>query len=109
MSYQTRTPAIKLKIDVPTFNSLIEFISRVENFENEVVKEKATKLEKKLLRYSIPITNEENQNLVEIRFFPNEATSMIDILLYSVDNLTPSKDYYNILLEVRKRIKEQNK
>lgn len=107
MAYSNRTPSIKLKVGVDTFNSLIEFIVKKEQSSEEVIRNKATKLKEKLLRYSIPTTNEENEDLIEMRFFPNESGNMIDILLYAVDGITPSEDYYNVLIETRNKIKNQ--
>lgn len=105
MAYQNRTPSIKLKVGIDTFNSLIEFIGKIEQSEEEIVREKATKLKEKLLRYSIPTISDENEDLVEMRFFPNESGNMIDVLLYAVDGVTPSENYYNVLLEVRNKMK----
>lgn len=107
MAYQNRTPSVKLKVSVENFNSLIEYIIKVENSEEPVIKDKATKLKEKLLRYSIPITTEENEELIEMRFFPNESGNMIDVLLYEIDDITPNENYYDILLGVRVKMKEQ--
>lgn len=109
MAYQNRTPSIKLKVGIDTFNSLIEFIGRTEQSQEEVVREKATRLKEKLLRYSIPTISDDNEDLIEMRFFPNESGNMIDILLYAIDGVTPSNNYYNVLLEVRNKMKNQNK
>lgn len=106
MAYQNKVPPIRLKVTIDTFNSLIEFISKIES-TSLIEKEKVTKLKEKLLRYSIPITNENEENLVEMRFYPNEAGKMIDILLYAVDGTITTNNYYAVLLEVRNRIKEE--
>ena len=42
-----------------------------------------------------------------MRFYPNEAGKMIDILLYAVDGTITTNNYYAVLLEVRNKIKEE--
>ncbi|MGN0961384.1 MAG: hypothetical protein ACI4PF_04205, partial [Christensenellales bacterium] len=88
-------------------NSLIEFISKVENTSPEEGREKATKLKEKLLRYCVPVIGDNEEQLVEMRFYPNEAGNMIDILLYAVDGVITTNNYYEVLLGVRAKIKEE--
>ena len=40
MAYQSKTPPIKLKVTTDTYNSLIEFISKVENTSQKKVEKK---------------------------------------------------------------------
>ena len=103
MAYQSKTPPIKLKVTTDTYNSLIEFILKVEN----TGREKATKLKEKLLRYCVPVIGDNEEQLVEMRFYPNEAGNMIDILLYAVDGVITTNNYYEVLLGVRAKIKEE--
>ena len=42
-----------------------------------------------------------------MRFYPNEAGNMIDILLYAVDGVITTNNYYEVLLGVRAKIKEE--
>lgn len=107
MAYQSKTPPIKLKVTTDTYNSLIEFISKVENTSTEEGREKATKLKEKLLRYCVPVIGDNEEQLVEMRFYPNEAGNMIDILLYAVDGVITTNNYYEVLLGLRAKIKEE--
>ena len=42
-----------------------------------------------------------------MRFFPKEAGTMIDILLYAVDGSITTTNYYQVLLDIRNKIKEE--
>lgn len=106
MAYQRRTPPIKIKIGIEKFNSLIEYIVSLEKSGIEDISYVAKKLKEKLLRYSIPITNEDGTTDIEIRFFPKEAGEIIILLLNEIDNIIPQNDYYNVLLDVREKIKQ---
>jgi len=107
MAYQAKTPPIKLKVTIDTFNSLIEFITGIEKENIQEVCVKATTLKEKLLRYSVPTDGENGETLIEIRFFPKEAGNIIDILLYAVDGNIYSTNYYQVLLDIRNKIKEE--
>lgn len=107
MAFNSKTPPVKLKVTVDTFNSLIDFIVKIENENEDEVKEKATQLKDKLLRYSVPVIGDDGEYFVELRFFPKEAGYMIDILLYAVDGNITETNYYQVLLDVRNKIKEE--
>ena len=51
----------------------------------------------KLLRYSIPRTEEEQETKVDIRFYPNEASEIIYMLIYNVEDLEISTNYFEVL------------
>lgn len=97
MAFQKRIPPIRLLISKDKFNSLIEFLSSKINSSDESGKEKAIKLKEKLLKYSIPRTNESEELNVDIRFYPNESEDLLYILIENLEfNL--SEDYYEKLI-----------
>ena len=61
----------------------------------------------KLLRYSIPRTEEEQDTKVDIRFYPNEASEIIYMLIYNVDDLDISTNYFEVLQKVREAKKQE--
>ncbi len=108
MPYQKRIPPVKVDLSIERFNCLVEILTRYETTDNEQIKELATKLKDKLLRYSIPRTTEEQEEFVDVRFYPNEASDIIYILLANVDDIQIETNYYEVLLKVREKQKVIN-
>lgn len=107
MSFQKRTPGIKLTLDKMLFNQLInalDFNIKV-NVEDENLSLIANKLKEKLLKYSVPRISDDGVELVDVRFFPNEAADMIWQLLVLSDKNNEA-DYYSILLNKHLENKE---
>ena len=73
MPYQKRIPPVKVELSIEKFNLLVEMLTRYTQMSDERVAQLATKMKDKLLRYSIPRTEEEQDTKVDIRFYPNEA------------------------------------
>lgn len=107
MPYQKRIPPIKVELSIEKFNYLIEMLTRYEQEENERIKSLATKLKDKLLRYSIPRKDEEQEIFIDIRFYPNEASEIIYMLIVNSENLPVETNYYEVLLKVREAKKEE--
>lgn len=108
MSYSSRTPAIRLTVDVGMFNSLIERLELNSKVEDELFKTKAIKLKEKLLSFSVPRTEEDGNPIIDIRFFPNEAGFLIEQLLLSELPDEVNTDYYSVLVKVREARKNIN-
>ena len=108
MPYQKRIPPIKVELTIEKFNYLIEILTRYSNDENESIKTLSTKLKEKLLRYSIPREMEENEAFVDIRFYPNEASDIIYMLIVNAEEIPVETNYYEVLLNVRKNKKEEH-
>jgi hypothetical protein len=107
MAYQKRIPPIKIILDIESFNQLVETISIFsENPLNEKIQAKATKLKEKLLRYSVPRT-EENDTEIDIRFYPNEAEDLINMLIANIKDIEINTNYYEVLLKVREETKKK--
>lgn len=99
MSFQKRTPGIKLTLDKMLFNQLInalDFNIKV-NVEDENLSLIASRLKEKLLKYSVPRISDDEVEFVDVRFFPNEAADMIWQLLLLSDKNNKT-DYYSVLL-----------
>ena len=88
MAYSKRIPPIKIKLNVDEYNKLLEI------------------LEDKLLRYSVPITEEDGTTIVDMRFYNNEIVDLFMILFYEIGNIPINTNYYEVLLSVREKIKK---
>lgn len=110
MSYQKRTPAIKITIGIAMFNSLLERLNTESALikEDDTVLNMATKLKEKLLRYSVPRKFDDGIIMIDIRFFPNEASFLLERLISTSVLTETSVDYYSVLLKVRESQKEEN-
>ena len=82
MPYQKRIPPVKVELSIEKFNLLVEMLTRYTQMSDERVAQLATKMKDKLLRYSIPRTEEEQETKVDIRFYPNEASEIIYMLIH---------------------------
>lgn len=107
MTYPKRIPPVKVELTIEKFNYLIEMLTRYEQEENERIKSLATKLKDKLLRYSIPRKDEEQETFIDIRFYPNEASEIIYMLIVNIEILPVETNYYEVLLKVREAKKEE--
>lgn len=106
MPYQKRIPPVKVELSIENFNFLVEMLTRYTTMENEKMKELATKLKEKLMRYCIPRTTEEQVSFVDVRFYPNEASEIIYMLVTNIQDIQVNENYYDILLEKREKQKE---
>lgn len=107
MAYSKRIPPIKIKVDIRSFNFLVEILSIHAEREDEVLAKKSSKMKDKLLRYSVPFETEEKGTLIDIRFYPNEAEDLIYILFNSIDEFEVNTNYYEVLLKVRESLKNK--
>lgn len=108
MAFQKRIPPIKIKLNVDEFNKLIEILSNMTNEKDENISNKSSKLKDKLLRYTVPITENDENTVLDIRFYNNEITDLFYILFYRIkDMISVETDYFDVLIKVREKIKEQ--
>ena len=110
MAYKKRIPPIKIRLDITQFNKLVEFVNNMIDEENEDISKKSSEMKDKLLRYSIPLNNDDTkEELVELRFFNNEITDLFHVLFYGIeDKIYIETNYYDILLRVREKLKQEN-
>lgn len=108
MTHLKRTPPIKIKLNEKEFNSLLEVLNIKGKSDNEKISLKANRLTEKILRYSLPNTNEENVNKVDLRFYPDEIVDMFYVLFDELKDITEAQtNYYEVLLRVRENIKKE--
>ena len=108
MNYQKQLPKIKVVLDIESFNQLVELLSRYEEYDGERVANKCTRLKEKIMKYSVPHEDDEQNVFIDIRFFPNEATDLIYLLLSNIKEIIANDNYYAILLKAKESIKENN-
>lgn len=104
MAFQTRKPPVRIVVNIEQYNKLVELVNRNSQVNDERTSTYATKMKEKLLRYSVPHTNEDGSISIDIRFFNNEAQDIIYYLIGMLD-IESTTNYYEVLLKVR----EQNK
>jgi len=101
MSISTRKPNIKLLVSAEWFNLLIFALKQnIRTVNNETVKQEAAALVDKLLKYSRPYTDDDTQSeMVDMRFFPDEASDMIWqlIVTFGLFYKSADEDYYSQL------------
>ena len=108
MAYSKRIPPIKIKLNINEFNKLNEILENIINSDNELYSKKSSKLKEKLLRYSVPIINENEEIKVDIRLYNNEIVDLFYILFYGIeDMISVETNYFNVLMQVREKIKEE--
>ena len=107
MAYSKRIPPIKVKLNVDEFNKLVEILNNMIDYDDEKISKKSSKIKDKLLKYSVPIT-EDGTVMVDIRFYNNEITDLFYILFYEFENTIPIEtNYYDVLVRVREKLKEE--
>lgn len=108
MAYSKRIPPIKIKLNVDEFNKLIEALTNIADCDNETISNKSTKMKDKLLRYSVPITNENEETILDIRFYNNEMVDLFYVLFYGIQDIISDVEtnYFEVLVKVREKIKE---
>lgn len=107
MAYSKRIPPIKIKLNVDEFNKLVEVLNNMIDYEDERIAQKSSKMKDKLLRYSVPITEEDGTEMVDMRFYNNEITDLFYVLFYGIENMISIEtNYYDVLVRVREKIKE---
>ena len=108
MAYSKRIPPIKIKLNINEFNKLNEILENLKNSDNELYSKKSSKLKEKLLRYSVPIINENEETKVYIRLYNNEIVDLFYILFYGIeDMISVETNYFDVLMQVREKIKEE--
>ncbi len=108
MAYSKRIPPIKVKLNVEDFNKLIETLENMIDCDNEYYSNKSSKIKDKLLRYSVPINDENEETKVDIRLYNNEIVDLFYILFYGIeDMISVETNYFDVLMQVREKIKEE--
>lgn len=101
MAFQVKKPPINLNLSIEEYNKTLEFISRFEESEDSELKDKCKYIKEKLLKYSVPMVINDNEN-VSIRLFINEAKDILELLLKNID-IEFKTEYYTVLLKAREK------
>ena len=102
MAYTKRIPPIKLMLTIKEYNNLIEVLTQnINNEKDKTILELANLTKEKLLKYSVPRHNEENNIEIDIRLYINEAADIISQLLRYLSSRVKDINYYDVLLKVR--------
>lgn len=103
MPYNKRKPPIRIIVNINTFNNLNELLVRYAKIATGKYKEKAEKLQNKMLNYGIPRT-ENDEIIIDIGYFNNEVEDLLYILLSEINNYENStENYFNQLMKNRER------
>lgn len=106
MAYSSRIPPIKVKLSTSDFNSLVEILNIQTESEIEEISIKSSKIKDKILKYSVPLENEDGI-IVDIRFYPNEIVDVFYIIFNGIkDDVTVETDYFEILKKGREDLKK---
>ena len=109
MAFNNKKPPLRLFIDINQFNLLL-LILRVNELGNDkTINENAVKLQNKLLKYSIPFKDDNNEEKIEVGFYSSEVIELILQFLCFNKNEVIDTNYYDTLLEYRKSFIEKNK
>ena len=102
MAYTKRIPPIKLMLTIKEYNNLIEVLTQnINNEKDKTILELATLTKEKLLKYSVPRNNDDNNIEIDIRLYINEAADIISQLLTYLSSRVKDINYYDVLLKVR--------
>lgn len=107
MAFSKRTPPVKILVDINKFNLLVQTISNYMLIEDDKIKNTASKLKEKIMRYSVPYENEEQEKMIDIRFFISEIEDLTNIFLFGINSLKIESDYYNELIKNRKLVSNE--
>lgn len=109
MGYKLKTPPIRLTLSIDEFNLLIGILKFNEVSEMEDSPNKVSVLKDKLLKYSVPRTNANGEYVVDIRYFTNEASFVIQELLKYNKGDAINVNYFENLVENRKKFLEKSR
>lgn len=100
--FASKTPPVKVVVDKQYFNMLIQVLTKIEKIEeDERELDRVKKLKEKILTYSIP-REENGMTLIDMRFFVNEASTLINKLMFLFEeNIEIEADYFEVLQKVR--------
>lgn len=96
MPVEKKLPPIRLVVSNEYFNKLVSLAD--SNDELDFLNDSKSKnLYDKLMKYTFLQDNEQ----VELRFFPQEASEVILLLLCNLEEVKVSKNYYEELIQAR--------
>lgn len=102
MSFQSKQPPSRVMIGKDKYNKLITILELNVNNSDGDIECKGIKLLDKIRTYGVPRTLDTGEEIVDIRFFPNEVFDMLNQLLFNLEEIQEA-DHYNELLEKIKK------
>ena len=106
-NYSNRIPPVKVILSKDNFNSFINFLSKIEKDEDKNTSGDAKLIKDKLLKYSIPKKDENGNLIVDIRFYINESSIVINQFIQTLEMFN-EVDYYSVLEKVREKYKDSS-
>ena len=100
MPVEKKLPPVRLVVSKDYFNKLVELTSHIDYLLEEV--NSKTSLYDKLMKYTFLEDNEQ----VELRFFNQEASLVILLLLCNQNDCYTDKNYYEMLIQDREEYKK---
>ena len=97
MEKDKKVPTIRLVVDKNYFNKLVNLADCKDELLDENIN--SNNLYDKLIKYSYLKENDS----VELRLFPFEASQLILLLLCNIDDIEIKKNYYEELIQNRKK------
>lgn len=105
MAYAKRVPQIKMVLTVDEYNALVGILTKNnDELESSEEKESALIIKEKLLKFSIPNIELDNNIEIDVRLYINETMDIINQLLLYIKKRTNLIDYYQVLLKVRENL-----
>lgn len=109
MVYSKRVPPIKLVLTIKEYNNLVGILTEnINNCDDKNIRDLAVLTKEKLLKYSIPRKNEQNDVEIDIRLYINESADIISQLLLNISQKIIEVNYYQVLLKVRETMENNN-
>lgn len=102
--YPSRVPPIKIRLNTDLYNMLIQVLRNNEKIGEEKFKLTATKLKEKLLTFSVPRENENNEVEIDVRLYNNESAQVIlQLMNYFHNSINVEDNYYSALKTIREK------
>ena len=108
MPHNSKTPPVKMLLERPDFNNLMEVLYRFTEKDDEEVKVKSQKIINNINRYS-KFYEDENGIYAEVGLFNTEASFVIGLLLQYTKNMNKHTNYFEEFLKARGKDREIEK
>lgn len=107
MAFSHKKPPIKLTLTIKEFNLLVAILKYNEQ-KNSNENNYITNQIDKLLKYSIPYKDEKENDLIDVRYFISEVSTVIkELLNYNIDE-SIDINYFDKLIDQRNKYNENN-
>lgn len=97
MNYGHDVPDIKLILNIKRFNILVTAIDNIINLNSDDISPFADRLKNKIMKYGIPRKDNDDTDIVDVRFFSKEIGDLMFVLSPYLDT---KDEYHNYYLEL---------